>query len=187
MALSRSEQMARIRSEDTSPEVTLRRLLSEAGVRHRRGTRALPGKPDLVYVRRRVVVFVDGCFWHGCPEHYVPPRSSGSYWAEKLQRNVARDLSQTRTLMLAGWRVVRIWEHEVEETPRRALAKVLTALRSESWRAPQYWRVVRVEPVEGAPELERRRLCSRTQKERVEVTSRSFHGRRRIRLPESAR
>jgi DNA mismatch endonuclease (patch repair protein) len=71
------------------------------------------GRPDVVFQSARVAVFVDGCFWHGCPEHYVRPRSRVDYWAGRLAENVARDRRQTHALTAAGWTVVRVWEHEV--------------------------------------------------------------------------
>lgn len=109
-----SARMARVRSRDTAPEMAVRREL------HRRGRRffvqraVLPGRrrPDLVFPRLRVVVFVDGCFWHSCPEHATKPKSNAEWWAEKLARNVARDRQADRDLDRAGWRVVRVWEHE---------------------------------------------------------------------------
>src|SRR5262245_56530052 len=118
MALTRSEQMARIRAKDTSPERLLRCALWRAGLRYRLHRRTETALPDLVFRRDRVVVFVDGCFWHGCPEHYVRPRSRGEFWDTKLARNVERDRAQTRDLEARGWRVCRIWEHAVFENVR---------------------------------------------------------------------
>src|SRR5262245_35460834 len=98
MPLSRSEQMARIRSCNTSPEILLRRALWREGLRYRLHVRTVTARPDLVLAHYRTAVFIDGCFWHGCPEHYVPPRSSSLYWAEKLATNVSRDIRQSRAL-----------------------------------------------------------------------------------------
>lgn len=83
-------------------------------------------RPDLAFTRRRVAVFVDGCFWHGCPDHGRPPLSNGSYWGPKLARNAERDRIDTERLENAGWFVVRLWEHvPVEE----AVQRVESALR----------------------------------------------------------
>jgi len=71
-------------------------------------------RPDIVFTRRRVAVFVDGCFWHRCPEHGTSPRSNSDYWRAKLDRNVARDRRVDATLGRAGWRSLRVWEHEEE-------------------------------------------------------------------------
>lgn len=78
-------------------------MVTAAGVRTR---------PDIVFTRRRVVVFVDGCFWHGCALHGSRPKTNGWYWEPKLARNVARDQQQNNALVSAGWRVLRVWEHE---------------------------------------------------------------------------
>jgi DNA mismatch endonuclease (patch repair protein) len=113
MGLTRSEQMARIRGRNTRPEQLLRSALWRAGLRYRLRHRLPVGRPDLVFPGAHVAVFVDGCFWHGCPEHYVRPRSRQDFWAKKLRENVERDIRQTTELEEIGWRVVRIWEHEV--------------------------------------------------------------------------
>jgi len=110
--MSRSETMARVRSRDTSPELALRRALWSAGLRYRLH-RDLPGTPDLAFVRARLAVFVDGCFWHGCPRHYSAPATRSEFWAKKLRGNVDRDRRVEADLAVMGWKSVRIWEHEV--------------------------------------------------------------------------
>lgn len=87
--------MARIRGKDTGPEVALRRALWQAGLRYRLGMRVEGTRPDLTFPRARLVVFVDGCFWHGCPLHYVRPRTKEEFWALKLAVNTDRDRRQT--------------------------------------------------------------------------------------------
>jgi len=110
----RSEIMRKIRGVDTSPEMALRRALWAAGVRGwRLHSRKLLGKPDLVFTRAKLAVFVDGCFWHGCPRCYRRPNSSNEYWDDKLAKNVKRDTSNTMRLVADGWCVLRLWEHEV--------------------------------------------------------------------------
>lgn len=103
------------RRTDTKPEVALRSALHRRGLRFRKDHRLdLDGarvRPDVVFTRSRVAVFVDGCFWHGCPIHFVAPKSNGWYWEPKLRRNRERDELAVRVLTTAGWRVVRIWEH----------------------------------------------------------------------------
>jgi DNA mismatch endonuclease (patch repair protein) len=103
------------RRRDTGPELALRRLLHAAGLRYRvdapiRTERRLV-RPDVVFTRRRLAVFVDGCFWHQCPEHGTRPKDPTGYWTPKLQRNVERDRETTEALEQAGWVVLRIWEH----------------------------------------------------------------------------
>ena len=86
------------------------------------------GKPDFVFARKRVVVFVDGCFWHGCPKCYRRPSSRCSYWDAKVAANKARDRRVTRTLRRMGWRVVRIWEHELARKNEERLLGKLSAV-----------------------------------------------------------
>jgi DNA mismatch endonuclease, patch repair protein len=123
------------RKRDTRPEVELRRAVHAAGLRYRVATRPLPRRPwtaDLVFRRARVAVFVDGCYWHGCPDHYTPPRTNPDYWSSKIGRNRSRDVLVDTELRAAGWRPVRIWEHEPTEA---ALARVIEAVR-HSWVMP---------------------------------------------------
>jgi DNA mismatch endonuclease (patch repair protein) len=104
------------RTKDTGPEMLLRRALHAAGVRYRVHRRDLPGSPDIVVPRLRLIVFVDGCFWHCCPDHGNLPRNNSDWWATKLARNVIRDREQDAALRSLGWEVLRVWEHEsVEE------------------------------------------------------------------------
>lgn len=111
----RSERMSRIRSKDTVPEVTLRRSLHALGLRFRLHRRDLPGRPDIVLPRHRVVIFVHGCFWHrhaGC-KIATTPKSNTAFWIEKFERNVARDVRSTELLKAQGWRVIVAWECEL--------------------------------------------------------------------------
>ncbi|HYO69174.1 MAG TPA: very short patch repair endonuclease, partial [Archangium sp.] len=87
MGLTRSEQMSRIRGKDTSPERLLRSALWRAGLRFRLQSRTPYGRPDVVFSKARVAVFIDGCFWHGCPDHYVRPRTRNDFWSSKLLEN----------------------------------------------------------------------------------------------------
>lgn len=123
----RSYCMSRIRGRDTKPEVRLRKALWQSGLRYR-VSGPLPGRPDVVFAGVRAVVFVDGCFWHRCPKHAVPPKSNGAFWRRKLRANVARDRSVDRKLHELGWRVIRVWEHEVEANPDEAAARVVRRL-----------------------------------------------------------
>ncbi|TQN28598.1 T/G mismatch-specific endonuclease [Haloactinospora alba] len=104
------------RGYDTGPEMALRRALHSMGLRYRVNTRPLSEvrrTADVVFTRARVAVFLDGCFWHGCPEHYRPVQGRNSeYWRSKIARNQERDRETDRLLEQAGWTVVRVWEHE---------------------------------------------------------------------------
>lgn len=110
----RSYCMSRIRGRDTGPEKILRKALWAAGLRYRIKNK-LPGKPDLVFFGKKIAVFVDGCFWHGCPKHYVKPKSNTDFWEEKIAGNVARDLRTNINLNERGWLVIRIWEHQIKQ------------------------------------------------------------------------
>ena len=117
------------RSRDTTPERALRSALHALGLRFRVDARPVPGIPrraDVVLGADRVAVFLDGCFWHGCPEHFRPPATNAGYWTAKIAGNRARDASTTALLEAAGWVVIRCWEHE--PTPvaaRRVLASII--------------------------------------------------------------
>src|SRR5690554_4438396 len=113
-SLTKSEQMARVRSADTGPGLALRRALWHAGLRYRVRPK-IPGRPDLAFIGCKITVFVDGCFWHSCPEHYKAPTTNVRFWGEKIERNRRRDQEVNDALEILGWRVLRFWEHEVEE------------------------------------------------------------------------
>ncbi|RKH90182.1 very short patch repair endonuclease [Corallococcus sp. AB045] len=158
MGLSRSEQMSRIRGSNTKPELVLRRALWHRGLRYRLHVRTPVGRPDIVLQGARVAVFIDGCFWHGCPDHYVRPRTKDEFWSRKLTENVERDALQTQELGRLGWRVCRLWEHQVWENLENSADRVEEAVSAPDWRSPPDWRVVRVEALGGPEDLERRHL-----------------------------
>ncbi len=107
--------MKAIRRTDTKPELALRAALHAMGYRYRKDHRLdLPlrrVRPDIAFTRRKVAVFVDGCFWHACPDHGSKPKSNEWYWSPKLARNVERDRAADDALVQAGWTVIRLWEH----------------------------------------------------------------------------
>ncbi|PBC63451.1 very short patch repair endonuclease [Streptomyces sp. Tue6028] len=110
--------MSRQASKDTNAELAVRRLLHAAGLRYR-VEYPVPGMPrrriDVAFTRAKVAVLIDGCFWHGCPEHATQPKSNAEWWRTKLDRNMARDLETTEHLTARGWTVLRFWEHEAPE------------------------------------------------------------------------
>lgn len=121
------------RNRDTSPERALRSLVHAAGLRYRVAAKPLPGMrrtADLVFRPARVAVFVDGCFWHGCPEHFVPPKTNPEYWREKIGRNVQRDRDTDARLAEAGWLVLRFWEHEHAEACSHVVCETVAARRA---------------------------------------------------------
>lgn len=118
------------RGKDTKPEVRIRSLLHRAGLRYRVSVRPLPQirrTADIVFTKAQVAVFIDGCFWHGCPEHYRPSTKNVEFWTEKINANRARDRETDQLLKDAGWTVIRIWEHE---DPAEAAQRVGEAIRS---------------------------------------------------------
>jgi len=127
----RSANMRANRRKDTKPELALRRALHAQGYRYRKDYRLeLAGarvRPDIAFTARRVAVFVDGCFWHCCPDHGSQPANNTWYWEPKLARNVERDRAADAALAAAGWSVVRIWEHESLEGAVAAVVTVLAA------------------------------------------------------------
>ncbi|NVM23811.1 MAG: very short patch repair endonuclease [Desulfobacterales bacterium] len=124
----RSWIMSRIRSNNTKPELVLRRSFYHRGLRYRIHYDNLPGKPDIVFPKQRLAVFVDGCFWHGCPECYQPPKSNRKFWKDKVRMNRKRDRKQTRQLKRLGWTVLRFWEHRVDKELNYCIQKIESCL-----------------------------------------------------------
>lgn len=116
---------------DTNPELALRRAVHARGLRYRVDARPLTSvrrTADLLFTRARVAVFLDGCFWHGCPEHHTVAKTNAQFWAEKVRRNRERDAETDRLLAEAGWVVVRIWEHE---DPAKAALRVEETVKGQ--------------------------------------------------------
>ncbi|WP_327663160.1 MULTISPECIES: very short patch repair endonuclease [unclassified Streptomyces] len=120
-----SARMSRQGSRDTTPEVAVRRLLHAAGLRYRLNV-PVPGMPrrtiDITFGKDKIAVFMDGCFWHGCPKHATSPKANAEWWRTKLDKNMTRDLETTRHLEEEGWTVLRFWEHEDPADVARAIA-----------------------------------------------------------------
>lgn len=114
----------------------MRSLVHAAGLRYRVNAKPLSDRratADLVFTRARVAVFVDGCFWHGCPEHLRPARTNADFWRDKITENRARDAKMTEALAVAGWVSLRFWEHEDPEEVALLIARVVRE-RRRSWR-----------------------------------------------------
>ncbi|MFI6575312.1 very short patch repair endonuclease [Nocardiopsis sp. NPDC050513] len=123
------------RSRDTGPELALRRAVHARGLRYRvaaRPVKELRRTADLVFTKARVAVFLDGCFWHGCPEHHTAAVRNGAYWATKVERNRARDADTNQRLAEAGWTVVRVWEHEDPGDAASRVEAAVAAARRDS-------------------------------------------------------
>jgi DNA mismatch endonuclease (patch repair protein) len=127
----KSAQMSRQRRRDTGPELAIRAILHRQGLRYRVDY-PLPGlarrRADIVFTRYRIAVFIDGCFWHRCPEHATMPKVNADWWERKLATNVARDRETDDHLKSIGWTVCRVWEHEPAESAAASITRVLLSL-----------------------------------------------------------
>lgn len=132
-----SARMSRQVSKDTAAELAVRRLLHAAGLRYR-VEYPVPGmarrRIDVAFTSVKVAVLIDGCFWHGCPDHATQPKSNAEWWRTKLDRNMARDAETTEHLMAAGWEVLRFWEHEAPEDVALRVAAVVALRRAQRGR-----------------------------------------------------
>jgi DNA mismatch endonuclease (patch repair protein) len=126
----RSYNMSRIRGKNTKAELNLRRILREKGFRGYRIHYHLPGKPDIVFIRQKIAIFIDGCFWHKCPIHFTEPQSNKEFWMKKIDGNVKRDANVNEQLRKEGWTVLRFWEHEVKKEPEVVVLRILNYLLS---------------------------------------------------------
>ena len=131
----RSQVMAAIKSKgNKDTELKLISIFRENGISGWRRNQRLPGKPDFVFHRERVTVFVDGCFWHGCPQHSNMPVNNRPFWKSKLAGNKRRDRIVNRRLRRLGWRVLRIWEHDLAKRPGHCMVRIKIDLDRRSYR-----------------------------------------------------
>jgi DNA mismatch endonuclease (patch repair protein) len=128
-----SRRMARTRGRDTAPELAIRRILHARGLRYfvdRAPIQGLRRRADVVFPRARVAVYVDGCFFHGCPQHGTWPKHNAEFWRDKIETNRARDLDTDARLEDAGWAVIRVWEHEDPAHAAHIVEAVVTERRA---------------------------------------------------------
>jgi DNA mismatch endonuclease, patch repair protein len=133
-------RMQAARRRDTAPELALRRELHRRGYRYRVDVAPLPGlrrRADLVFSRKHLAVYVDGCFWHSCPQHATQPKSNAEWWSDKLATNRRRDRDTDRSLRENGWTVVRVWEHEDAVTAADRIEEVLRSNSTRSLQSPR--------------------------------------------------
>lgn len=130
----RSQVMSLIRAKNTKPELALRKLISTAfyplGFRYRIHYKKLPGKPDLVFVSQKIAVFVDGAFWHGYTFRKIKNRLPKKYWRDKIMSNIRRDKQTNRALRKLGWRVIRVWDHDISRHSDRVLNKISAVINA---------------------------------------------------------
>jgi len=125
----RHKNMQNIRSKNTKMELNVRSLLHKKGLRFRIHTNLI-GKPDIVFVSKKVVVFLDSCFFHKCPYHYVQPKSNKKYWLPKIERNRVRAKEVNKTLRKLGWTVLRFWEHQIKNDLDKNINKIINTLKN---------------------------------------------------------
>lgn len=118
---TRSKIMSSIRSRDTKPELALKKAIRGLGYLYQP---KIAGKPDFINRKKKIAIFVHGCFWHKCPRHYRAPTSNRKYWIPKVERNRERDKLNKKILKTKGYKVITIWEHELTEDTRKALRKI---------------------------------------------------------------
>jgi len=127
-AEQRKHNMSCIRAKNTEPEIKLRKLLWSQGIRGYRIHYNLPGKPDIVFIKKKIAIFVDGCFWHKCPLDFQEPETRKEFWMKKINSNVERDVKNTKELQKDGWIVMRFWEHDVRKKPENVIEIILSSL-----------------------------------------------------------
>ena len=124
----RKLNMSRIRAKNTGPEVKLRKMLFVEGIRGYRIHYKLPGKPDIVFTKKKIAIFIDGCFWHKCPVCFQEPETRKEFWMKKIQSNIDRDKKVNEQLKDEGWTVMRFWEHDVRKNPESIVKKIAEIL-----------------------------------------------------------
>jgi len=128
----RKYNMSQIKGKNTSPEIIIRKLLYSKGIRGYRIHYPLIGKPDIVFIKRRLVVFIDGCYWHKCPECFTIPQTRTEFWLEKINKNVARDNKINHQLVNEGWKVLRFWEHDVRKNPEEIVDTIISGIKERT-------------------------------------------------------
>jgi len=126
--VQRRKNMQNIRSTGTAPETLVMRALQRQNVYFAKNVKSIIGKPDIVFRRKKIVVFVDSDFWHVHPKRFIMPQSNKRYWKEKIQRNKKRDSEVNKELRKTGWKVIRIWEHDIKSNADKSINNILKAV-----------------------------------------------------------
>lgn len=125
----RSDIMRAVRGKNTKMEIALRKELSKRRVRYRKNVSDLLGKPDIAFLGKKVVVFLDSCFWHGCNRHCRLPKANKEYWTDKIAANQKRDKTISKKYKEMGWQVLRFWEHDLKLAPQKAVSEILKLIK----------------------------------------------------------
>ncbi len=126
----RSKNMKAIRSKNTRMEVLVSKYLWNNGIRFRKNVKGLFGKPDIAIKKYKVAIFLDSCFWHKCPKHFIKPSTNIKFWEDKIAANVARDLKVNEYYKNNGWYVLRIWEHEIKKDFDNTMRKIIKFIKN---------------------------------------------------------
>jgi len=124
----RRKNMQNIQSTGTKPELTIKKELRKRKIYFAQYVNSLPGKPDFVFRRKKVALFIDSDFWHGNPEKFIMPKTNTDYWKNKIERNKTRDKIITHELQENGWKVIRLWESEIKRNLNDCLIIIMTAI-----------------------------------------------------------
>lgn len=125
----RSEIMSKVRNKDSKIEIEFRKKIWKAGFRYRKNSIKYFGKPDIVLKKYKTVIFIDSCFWHGCKRHGSIPIIRNKFWKQKLARNIERDKEVTKYYRKLGWKVFRIWEHDLKKYPDKEIKRIIKLLK----------------------------------------------------------
>lgn len=117
--------MSRIKNRDSKIETLFRKELWKRGFRYRKNSGKYFGKPDIVLKQHKTVIFIDSCFWHGCKKHCRIPTASKTYWVDKIEQNKTRDKEVSKHYKKLGWKIFRIWEHDIIKNPAKAINKII--------------------------------------------------------------
>ena len=127
----RRYNMSQIKSRDTKPEISLRKIFRKEGLKgYRLHPEEMIGKPDIIFSKQKIAIFIDGCQWHKCQRHYVEPKTNTSFWIKKIEGNVKRDKFINKVLKKDGWKVIRIWEHDLKKKElNKTIPKIIKVLK----------------------------------------------------------
>lgn len=120
----------KVRSKDTKIEMKVRKTLWNKGLRYRKNYKELIGTPDIAFPNQKLVIFLDSCFWHGCPLHFREPKSNQKFWQDKIKRNRERDAEQTEHYVCQGWVILRFWEHEIDSDFDRVIYDIISTYQN---------------------------------------------------------